>query len=267
MFYFVLSQSLTYAKDGITDFSVSNYSHSRKNFGKKLHGNVKMPIFAPPIQMVHKTNSDSDLSHIIYIMTKIYRFLVSTLILCLSSPCAAQVEEWQANEGETPHTPAPVTREESSPLITQLISIGFLSYDSAITSMPGYALAQSRLQELRQAYEKELKRVEDEFNQKYEAFLDGMKDFPRTILLKRQTELQQLLQSNLDFKQRGLEELAEAEEEAMSPLRASLDRAISTVARQKGLALVVNTDSHACPFIDPDMGVDLQQDVARHLKR
>ncbi len=165
---------------------------------------------------------------------------------------------------------SPVAAQEpvgESPIITQLLSIGYLSYNTALTSMPGYAIAQARLEELRQAYETEMKRVEDEFNEKYEAFLEGRKDFPRTILLKRQTELQQLMEQNIEFKRKGLEDLAKAEEEAMVPLRERLGKAIATVAKKKGLAIVVNTDSNACPFIDPEMGVDVQEAVSAQLAR
>ena len=155
---------------------------------------------------------------------------------------------------------------DEAPLISQLLQIGYLSYDQALKEMADYALVQARQKELRQAYEAELKRVEDEFNQKYEAFLEGQRDFPRTILLKRQTELQQLLQQNLEFKRKGLKELEQAAEEAMAPLHKKLAEAIAKVAKRNGLALVVNTDSRACPFIDPDMGVDLQKEVKNLVK-
>lgn len=168
--------------------------------------------------------------------------------------CHLPFSRLSAQEADSiPSTPAP--------LVTQLVSIGFLSYNSALAAMSDYALVQARQNKLRQAYEEELKRVEEEFNQKYEAFLDGQRDFPRTILLKRQTELQQLLQKNIEFKRQGQKELEQAYEDALAPLRLKLDKAIAAVARKKGLALVVNTDSHACPFIDPDMGVDIQETV------
>ena len=151
-------------------------------------------------------------------------------------------------------------------VIAQMVSIGYLSYDTALASMPEYAIAQARLMELREAYEAEMKRVEKDFNEKYEAFLEGQKDFPRTILLKRQTELQQLMQHNLEFKRQGLAELDKAEEEALAPLQERLNQIIERVAREKGMILVVNTDSRACPFIDPDMGTDIQEAVAEKIR-
>lgn len=147
------------------------------------------------------------------------------------------------------------------------LCFGYLSYDSVLVSMPEYATTQHRLQELRNAYESELKRVEDEFNTKYEAFLEGQREFPRTILLKRQNELQEIIQRNVAFKQQSLQELEQAREEAMKPLRAQLDTAIARVAREHGFALVVNTDSHACPWIAPELGEDITAEVQKVLNR
>ena len=147
------------------------------------------------------------------------------------------------------------------------IRFGFLSYDSALVAMPGYQQAQQQMAALRAAYEVELQRVENEFNTKYEDFLDGQRDFPRTILLKRQTELQELLPRTIEFKRQGLEDLQKAEQEAMAPLRERLNQAIALVATQQQLALVINTDANACPFIDPTMGIDLNAMVQKALNR
>jgi outer membrane protein len=120
---------------------------------------------------------------------------------------------------------------------------------------------------LRSAFNAEMQRVEDEFNRKYEDFLDGQKDFPRTILLKRQTELQEMLQKNLAFKQQLQQELKDTEAQLMAPLRIHLNEAIATIAREQGLALVINTDANACPFIEPAMGVDVHETVVKKLNR
>ena len=153
-----------------------------------------------------------------------------------------------------------------SPVRAQVF-IGCISYDSALRAMPQYRVVEAEMDTLRQAYEEELKRVEADFNQKYEAFLDGRKDFPRTILLKRQTELQQLLERNLEFKEKSLLELEQTRKDKLSPLNARLSMAISEVARRHQLAVVVNTDSNACPFIDPELAIDLNEEVKEELSK
>jgi len=147
------------------------------------------------------------------------------------------------------------------------LKFGYMSYDMALKSMKDYATVQMRMDSLRSAFNAEMQRVEDEFNRKYEDFLDGQKDFPRTILLKRQTELQDMLQKNIAFKQQSIQEIKDTEAQLMAPLRIHLNEAIATVARERGLALVVNTDANACPFIEPTMGVDVNEDVVRKLNR
>ena len=147
------------------------------------------------------------------------------------------------------------------------VRFGYLSYEAALTAMPEYEGVQQKLNTMREAYEKELQRAENEFNRKYEDFLEGQKDYPRTILLKRQSELQDMMQRNLKFKQQGKLDLAEAERKTLAPLRARLNETIATVARQRHLALVINTDSNACPFIEPAMGVDLNTEIKEKLQK
>ena len=147
------------------------------------------------------------------------------------------------------------------------VFIGCISYDGALRSMPQYVDVEAQMDTLRQAYEAELKRVEDDFNQKYEAFLEGRKDFPRTIMLKRQTELQQLLEQNIAFKEQGRKELEKTRKEKLAPLQAQFSMAISAVAREHQLAVVVNTDSNACPYIDPELAIDLNDEVKQQLSK
>ncbi len=147
-----------------------------------------------------------------------------------------------------------------------VLKIGFLSYDRALKAMPDYTLEQQKIADLRAEYDKELKRVEDEFNRKYEEFLDGQKDFPKTILYKRQTELKELMERNVAFKANSRRELAEAEKAAMAPLRQNLNELLAEIAKEYGLALILNTDADACPYIDPNMGVDIQEAVLQRVK-
>ena len=143
---------------------------------------------------------------------------------------------------------------------------GYLSYEAAIQSMPEYAKVQQQMKVLQEQYQAETLRVEDEFNRKYEDFLDGQRDFPRTILQKRQTELQELMEKNIQFKEQGRQELAEAERQAMAPLRIRLIELLSTSGREKGYAVIYDTDTKALPFVNITFGEDINQLVQDALK-
>jgi outer membrane protein len=143
---------------------------------------------------------------------------------------------------------------------------GFLSYEAALKSMPDYAVVQQKLADLRQQYQDETLRVEDEFNRKYEEFLEGQREFPKTILQKRQTELQELLDKNIQFKENSRKELEKAEQDLMAPLKIRLIETLGNIGRQNGYAFIIDTDVKALPFINPAMGIDLNQQVQDALK-
>ena len=149
---------------------------------------------------------------------------------------------------------------------TRTLRFGYVNYDSVLTSMPDYALCQKQMADLRAKYDAEQKRAEDEFNRKYEEFLDGQKEFPPTILRKRQTELKELMERNIAFRQEGLDDLRQAEARLMTPLRQRLSDVLAGLARERGLAFILNTSVNAVPFIDPAQGVDLNQPATDALK-
>jgi outer membrane protein len=61
------------------------------------------------------------------------------------------------------------------------------------------------------------------------------------------------------FKANSRRELAEAERTAMAPLRQTLNATLAEIAKERGFALILNTDADACPYIDPAMGEDINQ--------
>ena len=143
---------------------------------------------------------------------------------------------------------------------------GYLSYDAALQSMPDYALVQKNLANLKAQYEAEAKRVEDEFNTKYEQFLDGQRDFPQTILQKRQSELQDMLDKNIAFKKEGQRLLSQAEAEAKAPLKQRLADALKQVGEARGYAFILNTDGNVAPWLNAAMGEDVTETVKELLK-
>lgn len=147
------------------------------------------------------------------------------------------------------------------------VKFGFVSYREVLQAMPGYATASAQIKELRTKYEEEAKRVEEEFNKKYEDFLDTQADMPKTILQKRQSELQELLNRNIEFKAESRRLLAQAEQEAYAPLHAELAQILKVVGEQDGYAFILNIDDNACPFVNPAQGTDVTDVVKKLLKK
>ena len=139
------------------------------------------------------------------------------------------------------------------------LRFGYLSYETALKSMSDYAIVQQKLADLRQQFQDETLRVEDEFNRKYEEFLEGQRDFPQSILKKRQNK-------NIAFKENSRKELEKAEQDLMAPLKIRLIEVLDKIGRENGYAFIIDTDVKALPFINPAMGYDLNQQVQDALK-
>lgn len=151
--------------------------------------------------------------------------------------------------------------------ISATVKFGFLSYEQALKSMPDYAMTLSQITKLKDKYDEEAKRVETDFNMKYEDFLDTQADMPKSILEKRQSELQELLNKNIEFKAESRRLMAEAEKNAFAPLHEKLQRALKAIGEQDGYAFIINIDNNACPFINPAQGTDVTQTVINLLQK
>ena len=147
------------------------------------------------------------------------------------------------------------------------LKFGYLSIDSVLQSMPEYAQMQHDMATMRQQYEAEMKRVENDFNKKYEEFLDGQKNFPKTILQKRQSELQEMLDKNIAFKKESQRLLSQAEEEAMAPIRVRLAEVLDAIGRERGYAFIVNIDEKVALWLNPSLGEDITATVIAQLQR
>ena len=148
---------------------------------------------------------------------------------------------------------------------TTVLRYGYLSYDAVMQSMPEYADMTRQLSQLRSYYDAEMARVEKDFNKKYEDFLDGQRNFPKSILQKRQSELQEMLDKNIAFKKESLQLLKETEQSMRGTLVSLIDMAVEQIGLECGYAFILNTDAKATPWLNPGHGENITDAVIQHL--
>ena len=164
--------------------------------------------------------------------------ILTLIALCsCAGILSAQETVLSGSEGATPQ------------VVIQHQQFGYLSYNDVLRAMPEYAQAQKSLDDLKKTYDAEMTRAEQDFSKKFAEYIDGQKSFPENIMLKRQKELQQLMNQSLQFKKEAQELLTKAEAELMEPVHARLKDAIQTVGKQRKYAYVLNTDANAYPYI------------------
>lgn len=142
---------------------------------------------------------------------------------------------------------------------------GYISYNEVFQQMPEYQKAQEDFAALKAKYDAETTRSEDEFQRKFAEFLQGQKDFPPSILQKRQAELQELMDKSVNFRRESRKLLRQAEAELQRPVAEKLDEAIKAVGAELGLIFVLNTDGNSLPFVHPQVGVDITRPVLSKL--
>lgn len=145
------------------------------------------------------------------------------------------------------------------------IKIGYLSYERVLKQMPEYVQAEQQLDNLKAQYLQEAKRGEEEFQRKFAEFLQGQKDFPQNIMLKRQAELQNLMDNGLKFRQEAEQLVEKARKEMMDEVKAKLNVAIEAVGIAGGYACVLNTDGGTTPFLNPALSHDVTNEVFARL--
>lgn len=158
-----------------------------------------------------------------------------------------------------------VSAQDAQPKDSIAFKFGYLSYDSVMVAVPDYTELKTNMAQLREQYEAEQKRVENDFNKKYEEFLDGQASFPKTILQKRQSELQEMLDRNIEFKKQSQKMLSEAEANMMEAIKTTINMAVNIIAQKRGYAFVLNTDKEAVTFINPALGEDITEAVKQLL--
>lgn len=145
------------------------------------------------------------------------------------------------------------------------IKIGYLSYEKVLRQMPEHAQAEQWLENLKAQYTQEAQRGDEEFQRKFAEFLQGQKDFPQNIMLKRQAELQSLMDNGIKFRQEAEQLVEKARKEMMAEVRAKLNVAIEAVGIAGGYACVLNTDGDAAPFLNPALSHDVTNEVLARL--
>lgn len=190
----------------------------------------------------------SYITYIIAMKSKILIFLITFMTTCIS--IFAQQEGAQ---------------QQTQPAVAML-KIGYFSYDEALRAMPDYSIVTAKLHDLRSQYDAEMQDAEKEFNEKYESFLENQKIMADAIREKRQSELQSMMERNVAFRHEAERLMAQAEQESMAPLHEKLNKVIANIAEERAYIMVVNTDSNACPYLNPIMAENISILVIERLK-
>lgn len=143
---------------------------------------------------------------------------------------------------------------------------GYCSHRQLLEGMAEYAQATAQLKSLREKYEREARHNEEDFRRRFQEYLQGQKDFPKAILLKRQSDLERSMEEGLAFREQADSLLEKAEYDLLTPLKNRIDATIIAVGKERGYECVVNTDAGVFPYLNPTLSEDITNFVREKLK-
>lgn len=165
---------------------------------------------------------------------------VLSLLFVLATALTATA---QTTTGQPANTQAAQTRVQ--------MRFGTVRYDSLLHAMPEYAEMQTQLAALRKQFDTEAAYNEMAFKRLFADFLQGQKDFPQTIMLKRQRALQEEMEKGIAFRLSADSIIRAAAGSLEAPIRARLNSAIQAIGLERGYECVINRDAPALPFAHP----------------
>ena len=160
----------------------------------------------------------------------------------------------------------PVVTESSQTSVVASAKYGYLSFSQVLENMTEYKLAKQQLKDLRAKYEAEAQYNEASFKRQFAEYLQGQKEFPQSIMLKRQRDLQEALEKNLAFRDEAERLLKKAEEETLVPIKTRLSNAIKAVGGTYKLDYIYNLDTNAMPYVNPALVMDVTKLVEQQLQ-
>lgn len=144
-------------------------------------------------------------------------------------------------------------------LMAQQSKIGYYSTQAVLAEDAEYQAAVKAIDKSRQQAAAELEAARKEFTEKYELFLEQQSTLDAAIKEKRQTELQELLDRNEQFKRDTQQRLSTAESEALTPAMQRISDALQQVTQAQEYLIIIDTDAKACPYINPAYAEDITE--------
>ncbi len=141
---------------------------------------------------------------------------------------------------------------------------GHVNSQEIITLMPEFTKANADLEAMAKQYQDEMQRTEEEFNKKYQEFLVQKDSLPANIAERREKELNDMYQRQMQFQQEAQQSMTQARDNAMTPIWQKLDGAIQTVGQTEGVIYIFDIARTPLAYIGKE-SIDLTAKVKAQL--
>jgi len=125
---------------------------------------------------------------------------------------------------------------------------GHINTNELLRLMPGREQAMADLESYTRELEETFVAMQQEFQTKYQDYLENQENFSQLVRQSRERELQSLNERIMEFQQSAQEDLLAQEERLLSPIIEQARNAIQKVGREHGFTYIFDTSGGSMVF-------------------
>ncbi len=137
----------------------------------------------------------------------------------------------------------------STPLLAQSdVKLGHVNTNELLRMMPERQEAQEELQRYAQDLEETFMSMQNEFQTKYQEFIDNQETYSQLVRQSKERELQSLQERIMEFEESAQQDIMQEEERLLRPIINEAREAIEEVARDNGFTYIFDTSGGAVVY-------------------
>ncbi len=128
------------------------------------------------------------------------------------------------------------------------LRFGHINTNELLRMMPGRDAAQAELERYARELEETFVAMQNEFQTKYQDYLEKQETFSQLVRQSRERELQSLNERIMEFQESAQQDLMQQEERLLSPIIEQAREAIQKVGREHGYTYIFDTSGGSMVF-------------------
>ncbi len=139
----------------------------------------------------------------------------------------------------------------SAPLTAQIeaeAKLGHINTNELLRMMPGRDQAQADLERYAQELEQTFTAMQNEFQTKYQEYIQNQETYSQLVRQSKERELQSLNERIMEFQEMAQQDIMEQEERLLNPIIEEAREAIQKVGRDKGYTYIFDSSGGSMVF-------------------
>lgn len=122
----------------------------------------------------------------------------------------------------------------------QEVKIAFVNTQEVFMAMPEVSTMDTQMTDLNEKYKVELKQMQDEYTNKYSAYIAQQDSLTENIKLRRMQEIEDIRERMDNFVQVAQQDVQKKQQELIQPIQMKIQDAIKAVGNEKGYTYIVD---------------------------